>query len=239
MVARQVAEDDGVELDARCPVLREGVRADLEGARLVPGGAHLGEHALQVERLGRRELDRMIHSPDAIDDGAEKPRRPPRRAEEAGDEVSRGRLAVGAGDADDAEVTRRIAVPARRHERHGAARGGDDDLRRGDAGVALADERRGAGLDGGIGELVAVERESGDAKEKRAVGDVTRVVGEAPDLGAGVAAHRRARDPFDQLAQLHRGGFYQTPGAVVGRCTSGAPPDSSPAATVHGAISSR
>src|SRR5659263_500400 len=49
----------------------------------------------------------------------------------------------------------------------------------------------------------------GHAKEKRAVGDVTRVAGEAPYLGGRVAAHGGARDPLEQLGKLHRGGFYQ------------------------------
>ena len=69
-----------------------------------------------------------------------------------------------------------MSAIARAHRR-------DDDLRHADSGVALAHERRGAGLDGRGGEGVAVEREPGNAKEKRAVGDVTRVVGETRDLG--------------------------------------------------------
>ena len=63
MVAREVAEDDGVEVDAGGAVLGEGVRADLESARLVAGLDHLAEHALQVERLGGRELDRVVAPP--------------------------------------------------------------------------------------------------------------------------------------------------------------------------------
>ena len=92
------------------------------------------------------------------------------------------------------------AVPARRHERQGTAHRGHQHLRDGLTRVALAHQRGGAGRDTAAGrEVVAVGLESGDAKEKRAVGDVTRVVGEAPYLDARVAAYRCRGDLADQL----------------------------------------
>ena len=129
VVAREVAEDDRVEVDAGGAVLGEGVRADLERARPVPRLRHLPEHALQVEGLRRGELDRVLDPADAVDDRAEQPGRLSRGGEQAGHEVRRGRLAVRPGDADDAELARGVAVPARRHQRHRPAHRRDDDLR--------------------------------------------------------------------------------------------------------------
>jgi hypothetical protein len=125
--------------------------------------------------------------------------------------VGRRGLDVGTVDADNSQLAGGLAVPAGRHQRHGAAYRRHNNLWDGHSGVALAHQRRGAGRGGLRRELVTIDLEPGDSKEKRAVGDVTRVVGEASDLGGWVAAHRGAGNFLYELSKLHRRGFYQTP----------------------------
>jgi hypothetical protein len=209
VVAREVAEDHGVELDAGGAVLGERVRADLEGAGAVAGIQHLPEHALQVQRLRGGEHDGVIDAADAVHHRAQQRALLTRRGHDAGHEVCGGGLAVGPGDAHHAQLARRLAVPARPHEGHGEAHGRHDHLGHRDAGGPFADHGgRARGHSAGR-EVVPVEGEPGHTKEKRAVGDVTRVVGEATDVGGRIATHGGAFDPLDQLGKLHRGGFYQ------------------------------
>ena len=231
VVAREVGEHDGVELDAGAAVEGQGVRGDLERARLVAGVDHLAEHALQVERLGGRELHGSARSPPMrLTTVPSRPLGRPAAAIDAGHEVGRRRLAVGAGDAR-ARAGRATGRPYQRAAMSAMARRTDGTMTCGDrrAGVALADQRAGAGGDGRRGEGVAVDAEPGDAKEKRAVGDVTRVVGEAPDDGGRVAAHRGAGDPAGPARQAPSPRILSDPSATA----SAAPPP--PAG--HGAIS--
>ena len=202
MVAREVGEHDGVELDARAAVEGQGVRGDLERARPVAAVPHLAKHALQVERLGGGELDGSLLAADPVDDGAEQAAGQAGGSEDAGHEVAGRRLAVGAGHADDAKVARRMPVPARRHERQGAA-----------APTARSPAATGAPVSrsqtSALAPAAAADAANawpshakpGDAKEKRAVCDVTRVVGKAPDDGGRIAAHRSAGDPAGPARQ--------------------------------------
>ena len=57
MVLAEIREDQRREADAVEPVEDGRVRRGLHRARAVAGVEHLPEHALQVDRLGRRAHD--------------------------------------------------------------------------------------------------------------------------------------------------------------------------------------
>ena len=80
-------------------------------------------------------------------DGPEQPAALAGGLEQRREQEDRRRLAVGAGDPDDAERRARVAVEADRERRHRRAHGGDHELGYAEAERALDDERDGAGGD--------------------------------------------------------------------------------------------
>ena len=84
---------------------------------------------------------------------------------------------------------------------------------------ALDHDRGRAGLDGVGRELVAVGGEPGDREEEDARARLAAVVGEARDVGVGVADDLDHVGPREQLAKLHRGDSRNPPGAdACGYC---------------------
>jgi hypothetical protein len=72
---------------------------------------------------------------------------------------------------------------------------------------ALDDQRRGAGVERGRRELVAVGGHPPDAEEQRPRPNPAAVEGEIGDLGPGIALDRANGGPLAQLGQVHRGRF--------------------------------
>ena len=113
-----------------------------------PPSSHAAEGALQVDRLRRRALDRLLDAADDPLDGAEQAASGrPARSRISRIRKARRRLAVGAGDPGDAQLGGRVAVEARRRAapspraRRRPATCGTAQLER-----PLDDQGRGAGL---------------------------------------------------------------------------------------------
>src|SRR5215218_8597441 len=97
MVLSEVREYAAGEVDARCPSKLERVRGDLHDTGRVTGVGHPPQRRLQVDRLRRRVLGRLLDATDDLPHGAEQPRLDARRREQVADEEGRRRLAVGPG----------------------------------------------------------------------------------------------------------------------------------------------
>ena len=177
------------------PAQLERVRGDLHRARRVARRrASPRNVALEVDRLGRRAHGRALAPADRpTSTVAEQPARPPGRLEQRADEERRGRLAVGAGDPDDRQPRRRIAVEARRGERHRGADVLDHDLRHAEPERPRDDERRRAARDGVGREVVAVAGEPRDAEEQRAGPHRAVVVRQAGDVHVAGPSPSRSR----------------------------------------------
>ena len=164
VVLRQVRERRRREAHAVDPVQLERVRRHLHRAGPVAGVEHPPERPLQVDRLGRRPLDRLGDAADALLDRAEQPAacRPPPRGSRASRRRSwscrscrsrRPRAASGSGSPKKRSASGAIA----------AARVGHDRLRHGHVERPLGDERDGAGRDRRGRVVVAVD----DARRAR------------------------------------------------------------------------
>src|SRR4051794_24319011 len=96
--------------------------------------------------------------------------------EHAAHEVRRGRLAVRAGDTDDAQCLARVAVEPCGDDSERGARRGNQNLRNAHTGYrALSDERDRATLDGGRSVVVAICGLAGHGHEDVTRGDLARV----------------------------------------------------------------
>ncbi len=67
--------------------------------------------------------------------------------------------------------------------RHRTTRAGDDDLGHVDGERTFAQQRRRAGVYGCRGEVVAVDRRTGQATKQERVADATRVMRDSSDVG--------------------------------------------------------
>jgi hypothetical protein len=111
-------------------------------------------------------------------------------------EEGRGRLAVGAGDADSGQARGRIAGQRGRGRRHRGAHVVDEDLGHVLAQRPLHDECHRAARDRVVGEVVAVAGEAGHAEEQRAGRDEPVVEGERGHLDRRCVA-------ADDLSEQH------------------------------------
>ena len=214
MILGQVREDERVEADAIEPVQHRGVRGGLERDAAIPGVEHLAEGALQVDRLGRRPHDRPRLPSDPALDGAEQARAAAGGRQDRVQQVCRRRLAVRAGDAGDLELARRLPEEDVRGGGHRGARRQHDELRNLWLDRPLDDENGGAALDRLGGEVVSVRVLAGNAEERRAGGDGTRVVGEVPHLdGVGAAEDRLRCERGNEALELHVRGTLPSGGA--------------------------
>ena len=185
MVLGQVGEDAAAEGDSGHAAELERVRGDLHRAGHVAAVEHAPERVLEVDRLGGRALYLLLDAGDDSFDGAEQAAPVPGRLEQVPDQEGRRRLAVGAGDADQLHLRRRIAIEAGRRWAHRSAHVVDHHLGHTEPERALADERRRAARDRVGSEVVAVRAESGHAKKERPRGDALARVGESRDLDLG------------------------------------------------------
>ena len=185
VVLREIGEDPAREADpGRTPEL-QGVGGHLHRAGAVARVEHSPKRRLEVDRLGRRALHLLLHSPDHAFDRSEQAAAPAACLEQVADQEGGGGLAVRAGDADHFELRGRIPVEARRNGSHGRADVVDDQLRHSQPEPALAYERDRSALDRIGGEIVAVGPKAGHAKKERPWRDALARVGEARYLDLG------------------------------------------------------
>ena len=118
VILGQVGEHGRGDVHAGGALELQRVRGDLHRARDVARVEHLAERALEVERLGRRPHDRAILPAHDRLDRPEQAAAQARALQQRPREERRRGLAVGAGDAGDPQRRRRIAVEARRGDRH-------------------------------------------------------------------------------------------------------------------------
>ena len=129
VVLREVGEDRRRPVDGVGAVQGERVARDLHDDRVVAGGEHVGEGALQVDRLGRGARHGVLLAADDRGHGAEQAGRRPARLEQRAHEEGRRRLAVGAGDPDRGQPRGRVAGQRGGGGRHRGAHVVDEDLR--------------------------------------------------------------------------------------------------------------
>ena len=203
VVLRQVREHGRGEANpAGAPEL-ERVRGDLHRAGAIPAVEHRAEARVQVDRLGGRALDWTLLAADDRRDRAQQAGLLVRRLQQRAHEERGRRLAVRAGDPDDAQRRARIAVKPACNRPHRRAHGGNQDLGHAEAQWSLHDKRPGAVRDRLRGEVVPVAAEARNAEEQRAGLHSATVVREPRDLDVrAVTAH--GTDARDQLAKRHR-----------------------------------
>ena len=130
VVAPEVEEGGDVEDHAVHPAEDEGVAGDLHRAGVHAVLAHDPEEPVQVRRLGGGELGLHVVPGDTGADGADHGRRHAGRGEALLEDPRGGGLALRAGDADDAQAARRVAVDAGRQAPQHVTGVGHDDRRR-------------------------------------------------------------------------------------------------------------
>ena len=175
----------------------------LERDAPVTGVEHLPEKALEVDRLRRRErrrardaADDPLHRPDETGSAA-------CRGEHRAQEVRRRRLAVGAGDARDLELARRLAEEEVCRDGHRHPDVVDDELGSDDIDYPLDDERNRAALDRLGGERVTVDMRARNAEERGARTHRARVVCEVADVDRPDSGHLARGERPDQGLELH------------------------------------
>ena len=128
MVAGEVGEHSGAERQAVQSPLIEAMRRRFHRHVGRAPRHQLGERGLEIDRPGCRERPgrRVDRSPAAVE-GSERTdaARAPGGVEEMTEDADRGRLAVGAGHAQQCETAAGVAVPraGRARARRGARRG--------------------------------------------------------------------------------------------------------------------
>jgi hypothetical protein len=205
VVLGEAGQADGVVAQRSYAALDQRVRRDLHDQVGGAAGHGLGEQALQLERERGRKCGGRLVVDQPIAGGSDAQVRPTGGGQHRGDEVGDRRLAVGAGDAGQAQVRGRLAEAARGQQRGGAGGVGQPHVRLwwgGDA-TSLEDEDGGAGGRGLGEEGVAVMAEAGDREEGEAGGDAPGVDREALDLGVGAASAVDGRELAEQGAEAH------------------------------------
>ena len=194
MVAGQVREDGDVEGDLVEAVEGEAVAGGFDDGVLAARLDHLAEEALDLGRLGGGHAVGV-----AVDvgpghvgiDGAETADAGAGGFEDGREDVGGGRLAVGAGDADDGEVAAGVAVEGGRGLREGHARifDGDDGLLAGEVSpcsptATLSTTTAAApASSASVKNAVAIDGKAGNGDEERALLDAAGVVVDVLDDG--------------------------------------------------------
>ena len=170
MVLREVREDGGGKRQAMSAMLIERVGGDLHGAGTAAIAAHLGEQALNLQRLRRGVRGRHLLAAEIIKNGAKQSAAHLAEVHQMMREEGGGRFAIRAGDADERHVFRRMAVQGRGGIGERNARVTHMNPRRGAAiwRSLFRDDGSATGLDGLRNEGVAVhaaaaQRHEGDA----------------------------------------------------------------------------
>ena len=129
VVATEVEEGRDVEDDAVDPAHHERVAGDLHRAGVDAALAHHREEAVEVGRLGRGQLGLDVLAGDAGADGPDHGGGDAGRRQALLEDAGGRGLALGAGDADDAQAGGGVAVDPGGEAPQHAARLGDDDRR--------------------------------------------------------------------------------------------------------------
>ena len=202
VVLRQIREDRHVERD---PVgAREGqrVRRHLHRDAADAAVAHLREHRLEIQRLGRGLVGRQGLVAEHVPDRADDARGEAARAQQRLHQVRGRRLAVRPGDADEQELPRRVAVEGARELRERGPHRRDQHLRHRQVSdrLPLGDDDRGAPPDRVRDEAAAVLLEAGDRDEARAGLDAPRVARDRRHRARRLADHALLGERREQLA---------------------------------------
>jgi hypothetical protein len=199
VVLSQVGEDAASEVNPLGAAELERMRGHLHRAGRVARVEHPLERRLEVDALGRRALDRLLNAADDRLDRAQQAGLHARPLEDRAREERGRRLPVRAGDADDPQLRRRVAVEARRSRAHRGAHARHDQLGHAELQRTLADECGGAALDRIGSEVVAIGLESGHAEEEPSGPDVRAAVVQAGYLHVGrISAHQLAESHASQ-----------------------------------------
>ena len=209
MVLREIVEDRGGDVDRVRPLELERVRGRLHHARGVPRVEHLAEGPLQVEGLRRRAHHRMLDAADDRLDRAQQAGRDPRALQQRAGEEGGGGLAVGAGDAGDAQRGRRIAVEAGGGGGHRRADVLHDDFGHAEPQRPLDDERHRPSRHRVRREVVPVAGEPRDGEEQGPWSDEPIVESQARDDHVGAVP--------EQFAERHASGSLRARPAAAPR----------------------
>ena len=183
VVAREVGEHGGAELQAQHALLVDTMGADLHHGLFAAGVAHLREHAENVEGLGGGLVRRDGAGAEVVVDRADETDAL-LAAEQVLDQVGDGGLAVGSGDADDLEVA--VGELVETAGDAGERGAGVGDLDEGDLGGRgrrdlLRDHGDRASVHGLVDERGSVGAQAGEREEQRARHDATAVHHEPGD----------------------------------------------------------
>ncbi len=247
MVASEVEEGRDVEDHPVHPAEHQRVAGHLHRTRLDTALAHDREEPVEVGRLGGGELGLHIDPGDAGADRAHDGGGQAGGAEALLEDAGGGRLALGAGDADDGQVGGRVAVdPGREPAQHATG------LRHDEGGYAAGqalqpgrvgqhDHRsRGHGLLGEVRTVGAGAREGGvhvtrsdprgaqrDARDDGVEVAVALDVGETGEPVGEVDGRRRRRllrPRHTRLVHLRRVSSHHSTGSRDGLPSVGATP---------------
>ena len=161
---------------ARCSAERVG--GDLHDARLIARVEHLGEGALEVDRLRRRAQHLVLDASDHALDRPQQPGGSPSGLEQRADQECRRGLAIGPGDADGLQPRGGIPVKARRDRGHRGPDRRNPHLGHPEVQRPFDDERSGSASDGVGREVMPIAGVAGDAEEERPFDDQAVVVGQ-------------------------------------------------------------
>ena len=207
---RDVGDHGNVEGAAGDAMLRQTVRSRLQDRNLGAGVTHLGQVALDIRGIGGGGMQPGLVALVADDgaDGADQPGALAGRDQHAVEQIRRGRLAIGAGDADQRHGAAGVIVPGRAQpgERLPAIRHLDVCRRLHGEGIKrqLADDCRGPTRNGVADVAVAIGAHPAIGDKKRARGDLARVGGDVADLHAVRAGcSDQIRQAEQEAGKLH------------------------------------
>ena len=214
VVARQIGENGGMEMQPVNPAQRQRVRGNFHGGVRAAGALQLREQPHQVQRF-RRGIHGRQHAPrQMILDGADQRRGVARRPQHRIDQVRGGGLAVGSGDARQPQPLVRLAVKVARRQCQrlpavlhlNPARGQSP----GGPSLRFAGHRHRAARQRVLGELAPVGAAARKGKEQEARSHAPRIVIQSADVGAGKLRRDWLLQPNARkyLAQSHRAHLF-------------------------------
>ncbi len=205
VIAREIREDPGGEAQIVDAFQRQRVRRHFHHAGAAALIHHLAEHRLQLRSLGSRALRLDFLAADAVADGANPAALDAGGLENRGEQIRRGRLAVGAGEADEDQPLARIFIEDRGQRRERETRIGHLHPHRRDVGRSrrLGQRRNRAAADGFARERGAVGVHAAQRHEDRARTRLARVVGDRRHRRADRRLQRRHGNagPIGKLLQ--------------------------------------
>ena len=201
VIAREIGEDGGVEAQAVHAPQLQRVRGDLHGGVGAAKLLEFGEEPHEIERFRRGVDGRQYAIRQMIFDGSDQRRSVTRGAQNGIDQEAGGGLAVGSGDAGEAEAFVRLAVEVARGE--GERLASVLDLNP-SIGVEISFARRfrfasdgdGAAFHGARRERASIGAGSGKCEEQEAGLDAARIVIEPAHLFGRERGRERLLQPY-------------------------------------------